>query len=382
LSAITPVAGAHGGISPGTVRQVKTGSVLTLTATPDVGFAVQHWVVDGQIVQRFGSKYTLRATAAQQRVEVTFRQQIRYPAPEHVPVLIAPYAGDKVAAVSYTFDDGTVSQARYAVPALNAAGFTATFFVVPAFLDARPLADPGGWADWWVAAARGHEIGNHSKSHVDLSACADAALATQIGGGADRITAVLGSTPISFACPFNRMTDRVRDAVLQRHVAVREDWVAMDGMTAAQANAVVDAAILGHRWLVPMLHDVEVKPGGGPVLPLATLQAHLQYVKTRADLVWVAPFGTVARYLRASLAASLDVLADNGIAQRFVLTSALAPESDPVPLTVVLLQPSAEYTSVRVYYDGESVLLPVTYTSYGALVDLVPSDDEIMAVWE
>jgi peptidoglycan/xylan/chitin deacetylase (PgdA/CDA1 family) len=343
---------------------------------------VQHWVVDGEVVQRFGLTYTVRAVLAQHCVEVTFKRLIREPPSDGATVFIAPYAGDKVAAVSYTFDDGTVSQSRYAVPALNAMGLTATFFVVPDFLDARPLAAPGGWNDWWQAANAGHEIGNHSKSHVDLTVCTDEALTTQILGGSERIATMLGLEPISFACPFNRITDWVRDAVLWCHVAVRENWVPMDGMSVAQANAAVDDAIQGMRWMVPMLHDIESNPDGRPALPLATLMAHLQYVKSREHDVWVAPFGTVARYLRDSLAASLDVLEDDGVSLRFLLTSPLEPEPDPIPLTVVLRPLSPEFTSVRVYYDGEAALLPVTYTSYGALVELVPSSDEIIATWE
>lgn len=382
LSTVTPVAHEHGGITPGVPFRLKSGAWQTLAATPDPGFTVQHWAVDGEIVQRFGLKYTLRAVSAQHRVEVAFIRLTREPPPEGATVFIAPYAGDKLAAVSYTFDDGTVSQSRYAVPALNSLGLTATFFVVPNFLDARPLAAPGGWTDWWRAADAGHEIGNHSKSHVDLTACTDAALAAQILGASARIATMLGVDPISFACPLNSITDRVRDAVLQSHVALREIWVPMDGMSVEQANAVVDSAILEGRWMVPVLHDIETKPDGQPAMPLTTLMAHLQHVKSWEHDVWVAPFGTVARYLRDSLAASLDVLEDDGVSLRFLLTSPLEPEPDPIPLTVVLLPPSPERTSVRVTYDGESALLPVTYTSYGALVELVPSSDEIIATWE
>ncbi len=64
-------------------------------------------------------------------------------------------------AVSITFDDGTPSQLALAIPALNERQLRATFYLAP---------QGDGWrerlAPWRDVAATGHEIGNHSLSHV------------------------------------------------------------------------------------------------------------------------------------------------------------------------------------------------------------------------
>ncbi len=72
------------------------------------------------------------------------------------------------AAVSLSFDDGMRSQLETALPALDAAGMRATFYLNPAGAEeSAGLGD--SWmerlARWQPAQARGHEMGNHSLLH-------------------------------------------------------------------------------------------------------------------------------------------------------------------------------------------------------------------------
>jgi len=64
-------------------------------------------------------------------------------------------------AISLTFDDGLPSQLKVAVPLLDKYGLRGTFYVVPRGDD---------WSDrlaaWRKVAELGHEIGNHSLSHI------------------------------------------------------------------------------------------------------------------------------------------------------------------------------------------------------------------------
>src|SRR6266576_3927827 len=46
------------------------------------------------------------------------------------PARIAHFAGDRAAAISYTFDDNLRDQYTLAVPMLNEVGFKGTFFVI------------------------------------------------------------------------------------------------------------------------------------------------------------------------------------------------------------------------------------------------------------
>jgi len=68
-----------------------------------------------------------------------------------------PWPNGARAAVVLTYDDALVSQLDHAVPALDAAGFKATFF-----LSNVKQAD---LARWRAVAAGGHELGNHTVFH-------------------------------------------------------------------------------------------------------------------------------------------------------------------------------------------------------------------------
>ena len=66
-----------------------------------------------------------------------------------------------LAAVSLTFDDGSPSQLKYAVPMLNDADLPSTFYLIPRgdyYLEKL--------APWREVAKAGHEIGNHTMGHI------------------------------------------------------------------------------------------------------------------------------------------------------------------------------------------------------------------------
>ena len=64
-------------------------------------------------------------------------------------------------AVSLTFDDGRPSQLDLAIPAMNARQLRGTFYLNPDGSDWRERLAP-----WQAVAASGHEIGNHTISHI------------------------------------------------------------------------------------------------------------------------------------------------------------------------------------------------------------------------
>ena len=69
---ITPKAGFNGTISPKSVQTVNSGGSVTFTATPNAGYAVNTWSVDGTVVQTGGATYTLSNITANHTVLVTF----------------------------------------------------------------------------------------------------------------------------------------------------------------------------------------------------------------------------------------------------------------------------------------------------------------------
>ncbi len=69
---VTPSAGANGSISPNTPQTVNYGDSVMFTATPNTGFMVSQWLVDGSLAQTGGTTFTLSNVTANHTVEVTF----------------------------------------------------------------------------------------------------------------------------------------------------------------------------------------------------------------------------------------------------------------------------------------------------------------------
>lgn len=114
----------------------------------------------------------------------------------------------KKAAVSFSYDDGAVSQLTYAVPQLEAAGVRGTFYQITSaghFLEKIDL--------WKAAAARGHEMGNHTvhhrdrvskdNSYVGLDAMTEADIRREVHEANAWLDTTFGKDPArSFAYPF------------------------------------------------------------------------------------------------------------------------------------------------------------------------------------
>jgi hypothetical protein len=69
---ITPTAGAHGSITPSSVLTVNKNTSQIFTATPETGYNISQWLLDGNLAQTGGSSYTLTNITANHKVQVTF----------------------------------------------------------------------------------------------------------------------------------------------------------------------------------------------------------------------------------------------------------------------------------------------------------------------
>jgi hypothetical protein len=82
---VSPSAGVGGGISPSSARPVGTGGAVTFAATPDRGYAIDQWLVNGVVAQAGGTNFTLSDVTANASVHVTFVS------PPNAPLLLASY---------------------------------------------------------------------------------------------------------------------------------------------------------------------------------------------------------------------------------------------------------------------------------------------------
>ncbi|BCA94732.1 hypothetical protein TUM19329_10930 [Legionella antarctica] len=85
---VAPSAGANGSISPTTAQVVNAGSSLTFTATPNTGFGVNQWLLDGNVVQNGGTSFQLNNIQANHAIEVTFNQTTLSPLTQNLALSI------------------------------------------------------------------------------------------------------------------------------------------------------------------------------------------------------------------------------------------------------------------------------------------------------
>ena len=123
--------------------------------------------------------------------------------------------------VVLTFDDGCRCFRDHAFPELQERGMTATLFVVSGELGGVNRWDLQagereerllGAEDLRELAAAGIEVGSHGRHHLDLSACGDEDLRSELAGSREELQEVLGAPVRTFCYPYGRLNDRARAA--------------------------------------------------------------------------------------------------------------------------------------------------------------------------
>lgn len=258
----------------------------------------------------------------------------------------------KVAAVTLSYDDGLDGQLANAVPALDARGLKATFFLASfqgvdhnwslpdttSELTARHEA-------WKVVASSGHELGGHTIYHP----CADnnpgfqpqdydqARMADELDESIERLARLGATEPLTFAYPCYGDTTGIEGGqsyvslVDERFLAARtsaegvslpsvalgqvaQKFGDAEGTSAEMLIAYVDEAIAAGGWAVFTFHGIGPENTSCDInqFDLASCalnylttsnEAHealLDYLVEKQSEVWTAPMKEVAQHLNAS----------------------------------------------------------------------------------
>ena len=236
-------------------------------------------------------------------------------------ITVVPWNGAQ-SAVSLTFDDGLDSQLDHVVPALDAKGMKATFFITETAITGRRV------ADWKKLPLDGHEIGNHSKHHYEPSASPtrpnlrtyddtlgyDESVAAQT-----EIEQAMGTSVVSYAYPYTDNDPHLVKYLQDTHVSARggwgkdgtyfmkpsytPDWMNIstkftwkDGSFDTDYKSWVDSAIGEGAWIVITTHDVG---DAATTLLLDQMNLLFNYLDANRSKIWIAPYGTVSGYWRA-----------------------------------------------------------------------------------
>ena len=247
------------------------------------------------------------------------------------------------AAVSLSFDDGMGSHLTTAVPELEARDLRGTFYV-PAGGSEDDPSEPRSWRErlepFAVAAAAGHEIGNHTVLHpcslnIDTEAEWDRRginllnwtlddIAADLAEAQRRIAAVVsdrGSASFAYPCyesTVGKGRDRVSfvPLVADMFVAGRarggvfggfgNDPLACDlhylssfaaeRMPGPLMIGLVERTLARGRWSIFTFHGIAE---GDLAVGLADFQELLDHLTARQEEIWTAPVADVASYAAA-----------------------------------------------------------------------------------
>jgi peptidoglycan-N-acetylglucosamine deacetylase len=235
-----------------------------------------------------------------------------------------PWPEGKRVALSLSFDDARLSQIDVGMALLAKHGVKATFYVVPGDVERR-------LEGWKRAVAAGQEIGNHSLNHPcsgnfpwsrrnALEEYTIDKMRGELEGANKRLRELLGVTPEVFAYPCGQKyvgrgtgTRSYVPLVAELFLSGR-GWMdeapndptycdlaqvtgmEMDGKSFEQIRAVVERAKESGHWLV--LGGHEIGKQGTQTTRIAMLERLIKYAKDPANGVWLAPVGTVARYVK------------------------------------------------------------------------------------
>jgi peptidoglycan/xylan/chitin deacetylase (PgdA/CDA1 family) len=272
---------------------------------------------------------------------------------------------DHAAAVSLTFDDARTVHLDVAVPELNKRHLHATFFLIVSKLTRLD--------DWRKALAEGHEIGNHSVSHEHSAQLTRESEELQVEDAKKFLDSNFKSEVAIFAYPYSELSPGLVYWVKRYDFAARgwrgdnasfyvtpdvePDWYnlpsqpAYTNYDAAVYRSWIDKAFAMHAWTTVQIHGIgDPSTGFGPI-PTDTFISLLDDLKAQESRgLWVAPFGTVAAYLRAQkIVEAAQPQLENGD-ERFVWK---AP--DPFPTGVVLKIAIAGGAQIHVYQGNREL---------------------------
>ncbi len=230
----------------------------------------------------------------------------------------------KRVALSLSFDDARLSQVDVGTKLFDEYGVKATFFVLTSSVSKRLDA-------WKQAIANGHEIGNHTEQHPcsgnfpwakpkALEEYTLDKMKSELIRTNKALEAQLGITPRVFAYPCGQtfvgrgVNTKSYIPLIAELFSVGRGWLdegpndptfcdmaqltgmEMDGKDFEQILPIIENAKKTGHWVVLAGH--EVGESGNQTARVAMLRKLCEYAQNPANGVWIAPIGTVAKYVQ------------------------------------------------------------------------------------
>ena len=179
--------------------------------------------------------------------------------------------------LSISFDDAPVSAVREGARLVEAAGVRATYYISAGLCDRDgPMGPNAGEDEVKALAARGHEIGCHSFSHLDCGQARLGEIEHDVKRNLDRLAEIGVRRPKTFAYPYGDVSLQAKRVLGRRFRAARalHQGMVENGCDLNQLPAVgiegadgetraaswIDRAAERKAWLILYTHDVSDQP--------------------------------------------------------------------------------------------------------------------------
>ena len=255
------------------------------------------------------------------------------------PITTVPWNGHPGAA-SFTFDDGLHSQTNNLTFLDNMPDVSVTFFVCTNTMGFGSNSQPH-----MNYAKKGHEIGNHTMNHKNLTQ--ESNPSSEVSGAASKLRS-MGLEATSLATPYCAQNQTVKNAINQEHFINRScggdgltswnsepDWMAVGShywdskATVSAFKSSSDQAASGSKWHVQLNHGVGAD---WDVISAADIKTLIEYAVSKN--LWVASFSTVGAYLRAHFTIDKATATNTSNGFKVTWTSPHAHMPKSVPLRV------------------------------------------------
>lgn len=287
-------------------------------------------------------------------------------------VSITKYLDNKDAAISFTYDDGTLCHYQEIAPELEKRGFRGTFWIVGANIGTDVPDYPYmTWEQVTELSQRGHEMSNHSWTHPNLVGMTTEQIRQEISLCDSAIRAATGKMPITFCYPYNAFDDEVLSLASANRVGTRTFWDAqgqdVSGCTDESLAQWLDSTIAKKAWAVTMTHALAY--GWDTWNDPEVLWRLYDRVKQRESEVWVGTFAEVSAYQQEYANTTLTVEKHkDGIT--VIPSMALDPKLFVQPLT---LRIDGDFANVSLAADQGGQALVVNNQGSFLLINFYPS---------
>ena len=274
---------------------------------------------------------------------------------------IARWYNDKSAALSFRFDDGTLTQFTKAVPILRKYNLNGTFYITSN--DNKPV---GFWNLCIKAMDDGNEIGSHCIQHVDLTKIPlDSARIHITVSKVELERKIPGLICETFCYPFNYFNKTIEEEVSKYYIAACtghylnnsykiDDYYALEakgihsGDSLPKINNNINEILAKNGWLIETIHGID----GYGYSPISSklLEEHIRDVASNKD-IWVSPVKNVVKYTKERDNAILTVIKRQKNSCMLTLEDGLVDSTYNVPLTLKIIIPS-DWIKARVYNDS------------------------------